>query len=248
VLDMSSTSEPRRLDLRRLAHACSNCSLSELCLPLGLSRDDIDRLDEVVDTIGPLHAGDHVFRVGDPFRSLYAVRSGLIKTYVVDEDGHEKVLGFHLPGELVGFDAIFPDRHECNAVILDTTTACRLPYHELSGLASEVPNLQKQLFRLMSKDINDSHAIPAELPADARMANFLMSLSNRLHSRGYSATHFVLAMPRRDIANFLNLAIETVSRVLSRFQESGLIQIDRREVRILDRDRLQSACRQHAGR
>lgn len=245
---MADGAQTSRVDFRRLAHACSSCSLAELCLPLGLPKVDIDRLDDVVDTIGPLHGGDHLFRVGDEFRSLYAVRSGMVKTYVIDEDGHERVLGFHLPGELVGFDAIYPNHHECNAVALDTAMACRLPYHELSSLATEVPSLQRQLFRLMSKDISESHAVPVELPADARMANFLMSLSNRLHSRGYSASHFVLAMPRRDIANYLNLAIETVSRILSRFQEQELVKIDRREIRILDRERLHALCRHHSNR
>jgi CRP/FNR family transcriptional regulator len=185
-----------------------------------------------------LHDGDHLFRVGDAFRALFAVRSGYVKTYVVDEAGQEQVLGFHLPGELVGLDAIYPQRHQCNAVALDTMTVCEMPYAEITRLASEVPSLQQQMFRLMSKDIGSAFMLAGDHTAEERLAAFLMSLSQRLKLRGYSDTHLVLAMPRRDIANYLRLATETVSRVLTRFEKDGLIAVERRDIRILDAARL----------
>lgn len=228
---------------QRLRKVCSNCSLSELCLPMGLDRIDVERLDSVVAPEGPLHNGDHLYRAGDRFQAIYAVRSGYLKTYVVDDTGREQVLGFHLPGELVGLDAIYPARHQCNAMALDTATVCKLPYDQLSDLAGHIPSLQKQMFRLLSKDIHAGHVQSGDFTAEERLAGFLLSMSARLKQRGYSSTHFILAMPRRDIANYLRLATETVSRVFKRFQDDKLIAVERREIRLLDVPRLEEMCR-----
>ncbi|MDX1442317.1 MAG: fumarate/nitrate reduction transcriptional regulator Fnr [Gammaproteobacteria bacterium] len=227
----------------RLKKRCSNCSLSELCLPMGLDRIDVEQLDDVVDQSSPMHAGDHLYRKGDGFKALYAVRSGYLKTYIVDETGREQVLGFYLPGELVGLDAIYPEKHQCNAVALDTATVCELPYEKLSDLAEHLPSLQKQMFRLLSKDITSSQALTGDFTAEERLAAFLLGMSARLKVRGYSPTHFLLAMPRRDIANYLRLATETVSRVFKRFQKEGLIEVDRRDIRLLDLERLDAISR-----
>lgn len=226
------------LDLARLRQACSTCSLAELCVPMGLKHEDVERLEVIVSPRGPLHEGDHLFRVGDSFRAIYAVRSGSLKTYAIDELGREHVLGFHLPGELVGLDAIYPGKHQCNAMSLDTSTVCELPYADITSLASQVSSLQQQLFRLLSKDISVSHSLSGDFTAEERVAAFLLSLSARLKARGYSETRFVLAMPRRDIANYLRLATETVSRVFTRFEQDGLIRVDRRDVELLDLKRL----------
>lgn len=226
------------LDLGQLKRVCSTCSLGELCLPMGLDHADISRLEDIVATRGPLHEGDHLFRVGEPFRALYAVRSGHVKTYLVDDDGGEQVLGFHLPGELVGLDAIYPNAHQCNAMVLDTASVCEMPYADVARLALEVPGLQQQMFRLMSKDIGGAFHLAGDHTAEERLASFLLSLSSRLKARGYSSTHLILAMPRRDIANYLRLATETVSRVFTRFEKDGLIAVERREVRIRDAERL----------
>jgi CRP/FNR family transcriptional regulator len=228
---------------QRLRRVCSNCSLAELCLPMGLDRLDVERLDDVVAPEGPLRGGEHLYRSGDPFQAIYAVRSGYIKTYVNDDTGREQVLGFHLPGELVGLDAIYPERHQCNAVALDTATVCKLPYEQIAELAGKIPSLQKQMFRLLSKDIHAGHVHSGDFTAEERLSGFLMSMSARLKQRGYSSTHFLLAMPRRDIANYLRLATETVSRVFKRFQDEGLIAVERREIRLLDMPRLEQACR-----
>ena len=236
----SQSVENLDVELRKM---CSSCSLAELCLPVGLDRESLGRLDSLVTRDAPLHAGDHLYKKGDPFDALYAVRSGYLKSYTVDESGREQVLGFYLPGELLGLDAIYPERHQCNAVALDTASVCRLPYEDLSTLAGQVPGLQKQMFRLLSKDIHDSHSLAGDFTAEERLAAFLLSLSARLKLRGYSPTHFMLAMPRRDIANYLRLATETVSRVFKRFQQEGLIAVDRRDIRLLDIERLDDLAR-----
>lgn len=237
-LTASRPGSPDRFSLRRLRQACSDCSVHELCLPLGLDRPEMERLEGLVERVGPLHENDHLYRVTDPFQHIFAVRSGTVKTYVNDEQGREHVLGFHIPGELVGLDAIYPEEHQCNAMAVDTVLACRLSYNELTSLAGKLPGLQKQLFRLMSKDIGVKSAQQSELGAEERVGAFLLDWSSRLKKRGYAANHFILSMPRRDLANYLALAPETVSRVFRRFQDQGLIQVDRREVRLLAPERL----------
>ncbi len=229
--------------LAQLRSACSRCSLARLCLPMGLSESQTCRLDNLVEPSAPLHADDHLFRIDDPFTTIYAVRSGCFKSYVVDGEGREQVLGFHLPGELMGLDAIYTHRHRRNAVALDTGTVCKLPYADLTRLATEMPQLQQQIMRLLSKDISTLENMVADHTADERLAGFLLGLSSRYHHRGFSATRFRLAMPRRDIANYLRLAPETVSRILARFQADGLIAVERRDMELLDTERL----RQTAG-
>ena len=233
---MSQTLEQPHLD--QLRNLCSTCSLSRLCVPMGLAEADVEQLDNIVQQGRPLRAGEHLFRANDPFNAIYAVRSGCFKSYIVDSEGHEQVLGFHLPGELLGLDAIYPEHHRCSAVALDTGSVCTLPYSQLTQLAARVPGLQSQIFRLLSKDISNYVELAADHTADERLAGFLLSLSARFRRRGYSATRFRLIMPRRDIANYLRLATETISRVLARFQHNGLIQVERRDVELLDLDGL----------
>lgn len=239
-MTQSRTGTASELSLHALRQVCSSCSLRELCVPMGLPREDMDRLDELVERRGPFRGGEHLFRVGEPFSQLYAVRSGVFKSYALDEDGKEQVLGFHLPGELMGLDAIHPGTHRCAAMALDTAQVCALPFDELSELAQEVPALQATLFRLLSKEISDKSELAADHTAEQRIASFLLALSRRYKLRGYSAAEFVLTMHRRDIANYLRLATETVSRVFKRFQDSGWIAVDRRHVRLLDTDALKA--------
>lgn len=224
---------------RAAAHtACSNCSLARLCLPTGLGHDDLERMDDLVKRSEPLHEGDHLYRVGDRFDAVYAVRSGTFKVYTVDSEGREHVLGFHLPGELMGLKAIYPQHHITNAVALDTSTVCVLPYNELTSLASTMPSLQSQLVRLMSKDLAEAVTLAGDFTAEERLAAFLTGLSRRFAQRGFSAREFNLTMSRRDIANYLRLAPETVSRVFARFEKDKLISVDRRAVTLLDPERL----------
>jgi CRP/FNR family transcriptional regulator len=218
---------------------CSTCAFSHACLSQGMDKSQLMDLHMLVEHIGPLHAGDHVFREGDPFEAIAAVRAGTVKTYTIDRDGREHVLGFHLPGELIGLNAIAEDRFPCNAIALDTVTLCRFSFPKISVLAARLPRLQQTLFQLLSRDIGTASMLAGDWSADERMAAFLVRLSRRLAARGFSAERFQLTMSRTDIANYLRLAPETVSRVLKRFNDEGLIQVDRREVELADRKRLE---------
>ncbi|MDR6840039.1 helix-turn-helix domain-containing protein [Pseudoxanthomonas sacheonensis] len=242
---MSGTAFPR-LDSKVLAddgdvlRFCSTCAFSQACLSEGMDKSALMDLHVLVEHVGPLHAGEHVFREGDPFEAIAAVRAGTVKTYVVDRDGHEQVLGFHLPGEVIGLNAIDGDRYPCNAVALDTVMLCRFSFPKISVLAARLPGLQQHLFRLMSRDIGRASLLAGDYSADQRMAAFLIGLSQRLAARGFSPDRFQLTMARTDIANYLRLAPETVSRVLKRFQDDGLLQVDRRELELLDRKQLEA--------
>ena len=242
---MSGTPFPR-LDSKILANDgdmlrfCSTCAFSQACLSEGMDKTALMDLHVLVEHVGPLHAGDHVFREGDPFEAIAAVRAGTVKTYVIDRDGHEQVLGFHLPGEVIGLNGIDGDRYPCNAVALDTVMLCRFSFPRISVLAARLPGLQQHLFRLMSRDIGRASLLAGDYSADQRMAAFLVGLSRRLSARGFSPDRFQLTMARTDIANYLRLAPETVSRVFKRFQDEGLIQVDRREVELLERTKLET--------
>jgi CRP/FNR family transcriptional regulator len=219
---------------------CSTCAFSQACLSQGMDKSSLRDLHMLVEHVGPFHAGDHVFREGDPFEAIAAVRAGTVKTYSVDRDGREHVLGFHLPGEVIGLNAIAGDRYPCNAVALDTVTLCRFSFPQISVLAARLPGLQQHLFRLLSRDIGNASLLAGDWTADERMAAFLIGLSRRLAARGFSPDRFQLTMARTDIANYLRLAPETVSRVLKRFQDDGLVAVDRRELELVDRSRLQT--------
>ena len=211
---------------------CSTCAFSRACLSQGMDKASLRDLHMLVEHVGPLHAGDHVFREGDPFEAIAAVRAGTVKTYTIDRDGREHVLGFHLPGEVIGLNAIDGDRYPCNAVALDTATLCRFSFPKISLLATQLPGLQQTLFRLLSRDIGTASLLAGDWSADERMAAFLVGMSRRLAARGFSPQRFQLTMGRGDIANYLRLAPETVSRVLKRFQDEGLVRVDRRELEL----------------
>ena len=219
---------------------CSTCAFSHACLSQGMDKASLRDLHMLVEHIGPFHAGDHVFREGDPFEAIAAVRAGTVKTYSIDRDGREHVLGFHLPGEVIGLDGIDGDRYPCNAVALDTVTLCRFSFPQISVLATKVPGVQQTLFRLLSRDIGTASLLAGDWTADERMAAFLVGLSRRLAARGFSPDRFQLTMARTDIANYLRLAPETVSRVLKRFQQDGLLAVDRREVELVGREALEA--------
>lgn len=219
---------------------CSTCAFSRTCVAEGMDKASLQDLDVLLEHVGPLHAGEHIFREGDRFDTIAAVRAGTVKTYVVDRDGHEHVLGFHLPGEVIGLNAIDGDHYPCNAVALDTVMLCKFSFPKIALLARRLPGLQKQLFRLLSRDIGRAALLAGDWSADLRMAAFLVGMSRRLAARGFSPNRFQLTMVRTDIANYLRLAPETVSRVLRRFQEEGLLQVDRRELEIVKRAPLEA--------
>lgn len=218
--------------------ACSQCALGQLCLPRGLDDRQTRQFEQIVHRSRPIQPGEHLFRAGDEFRSVAAVRTGCFKSYVVDAEGEEQVLGFHFPGEIVGLDAIHSARHLASVAALDTSAVCSLGFDSVSDMARRMPELQAELFRVMSGRIIELETIAGDLSADQRLATFLLGVGERFGRRGYSASEFNLAMSRRDIASYLRLATETVSRVLARFQDQRLIEVDRKSVRILDADGL----------
>ena len=222
---------------------CGTCAFAPVCLPAGYDKTALAELHCLIEHVGPFPAGTHVFRVNDPFLAVYAVRAGMVKTFVVDDEGREQVQGFFLPGELVGLSGIYPAHYVSNAVTLDTTTVCRFSFPAIATLATRIPSLQEQLFRLLSKDIGSAALLAGDFSADERLAAFLIGLSDRFSARGMSAARFRLSMSRADIANYLRLATETVSRVLRRFQDERLIEVDRREVEIRDLPRMRHLAR-----
>lgn len=208
---------------------------------MGLDAEDVERLEDIVKRARPLHRGDFLFRDGDRFRSLYVVKTGSVKTFAPSAEGGEQVLGFHLPGELIGLDAIDKDAHICSAKVLETAAVCEVPFARLEELTATIPSLQHQMFRLLSKEIahdTEMLLLLGKKSAEERLASFLLSMSKRLQKRGLSATDFHLSMSRHEIGNYLGLAVETVSRLFTRFQDDGLMQVDRKHIQLNDIDAL----------
>ncbi len=224
--------------MRALPQAhCKDCSLSALCLPLSLNLDDMDALDEIVKRGRPLKKGDYLFRQGDNFSSVFAVRSGALKTFSLSDTGEEQITGFHLPSELVGLSGMDNELYPVSAQALETTSICEIPFDRLDDLSVQLPQLRRQLMRLMSREIRDDQQMMLLLSkktADERIATFLVNLSARFRARGFSANQFRLSMSRNEIGNYLGLAVETVSRVFTRFQQNNLLEAEGKEVRILD--------------
>ncbi|WP_426700880.1 helix-turn-helix domain-containing protein [Rhodanobacter sp. Col0626] len=213
---------------------CGTCAFSSACIAAGYDKPELAELQCLVEHVGPFRAGEHVFRTGDAFRAIYAVRGGTVKTRTIDKEGREQVLGFYLPGEVIGLNAIYPEHFPCDAVALDTTFFCRFSFPAMSALASRIPAVQQHLFRMLSKELGAASTLAGDHGADERVAAFLMDLAGRYAARGFSATRFHLGMSRGDIANYLRLAAETVSRVLGRFRAQNLIRIEGRELELLD--------------
>ena len=228
--------------LPQIKVACSDCSLRSLCLPFGLDGEELDKLDKIIKRPRPLQRSQRLYHPGDEFRSLYVVRSGSLKTYTTTSTGEQQITGFHLPGELVGLDGVSTDAYSCTAEALETTSVCELPFSKLESLSGQINGLQRQLHRLMSKEILAEQQLLLQLgkmSAEARVAAFLLSVSMRLHQRGFSPTEFNLTMTRTDIGNYLGMAVETVSRQFTSFQEQGIIKASRKHIQVLEMTKLQ---------
>ena len=219
---------------------CSQCSLGKLCLPVGLDPGDMHRLEDIIESSKSYKQSESVYRAGDEFRKIYAVKSGLFETVATDANGNEHIIGFHLPGELFGLDAIYSGRYISTPVAVTSSVACSIEYSELSQLATKLPSLQNQLMCLMSKEVHSSHSGVGEYTAEQKIAGFILSLSMRYQQRGYSATRFQLLMPRKDIASYLSMAPETVSRMFRRLVSDGILEIHQTEVNIKDMDHLKA--------
>lgn len=229
--NLSLSGEPR----------CDSCSLSSLCLPLSLDLKDISQLDKIIKRRQPLKKGEHLFHQGQEFSSVYAVRSGSIKNYLMTNDGEEQITNFHLPSELVGLDGLDCETYQISAKALETTTVCEIPFTRLQELAEQLPDLRQQILSCMSKELRDDKQMMVLLSkknAEQRVASFILNLSARFKRRGYSPHTFRMPMSRNEIGNYLGLAVETVSRVFTRFQSLGILDVNGKEVHITNRELL----------
>lgn len=221
--------------------ACSNCNLRELCMPVGFNQAEMEKLDTVVKTRRRIKQGDLLFGDGDTFTSLYAIRTGVFKTSVSSEDGREQVIGFQMAGEIVGLDGIVNDLHSCNAVALEDSDVCVMPFVTVEELSREFPELQRHVHKIMSREIvreNKVMMLLGNMRAEERLAAFLLNLVQRLHARGYSQSEIVLRMTREEIGSYLGMKLETVSRTFSKFSDEGIIEVKQRYVRIIKAEEL----------
>ncbi len=237
IVGAISLERPPSLGLEPFKVACSNCNLRELCLPLGMNAQQMEKLDSLVAVRRRVARGDVLFRTGDVFQSLHAVRTGFFKSCVSSEDGRDQVTGFHMAGELLGLDGIGSDRHTCDAVALEDSQVCVIPYHQLEDLSREFPDLQRQFHKIMSREIVRDHGVMlllGSMRAEERLAAFLLNLTQRLQMRGFSSHSLILRMTREEIGSYLGLKLETVSRTFSKVQEDGVLEVRQRHIRVLD--------------
>ena len=221
--------------LAELKTACANCNVREICQPAGLTPEELERLDALVEVRRKIKRGDALYRSGEPFNALYAVRSGFFKSRVTYEDGRDQVTGFSMAGEILGMDGIGQGTHNCDAVALEDSEVCAIPYARLEELSREITSLQRHFHKIMSREIVRESGVMMLLGvmrAEERIAAFLLNLSQRLNARGYSPLEFHLRMTREEIGSYLGLKLETVSRAFSRFHKDGLIEVEQKFVRI----------------
>ena len=241
-LDTSDTREhTSRMNPVAIKVACSNCNLRELCMPLGLNQDELDRIDSLVAVRRKVKRGTTLFRNGEPFTALYAIRTGFFKTSLTTEDGRDQVTGFQMAGEIIGLDGIVNDQHSCDAVALEDAEVCEMPYSRIEELSREVTALQRHVHKIMSREIVREHGVMlllGSMRAEERLAAFLLNLVQRLHARGFSPLELILRMTREEIGSYLGLKLETVSRTFSKFVEDGIVEVKQRHIRILDTEAL----------
>jgi len=227
--------------------SCGDCRLGELCLPIALDAAEITRLDEIVKRGRPLKKGDYLYRQGDEFKAIYAIRAGSFKCFKTAwEDGEEQVTGLYLPGEIVGMDGISSNQHDSSAIALETGSVCEIPFSQLEGLSTKIPSLQGRFFRLMGQEIAKDQQMLTLLSsnsAEERVAALLLSISSRNARRHLSPTQFRLPVTRAEIGSYLGLTLETVSRIFSRLQKQEIIEIDNKELRIANMDELKKIAR-----
>jgi CRP/FNR family transcriptional regulator len=249
TLNLIPSPTPGPVDAQTIKVACSNCNLRELCLPVGLTAEEQVRVDEIVATRRKVKRGTALFRNGEAFHSLFAIRTGFFKTCIAAEDGRDQVTGFQMAGEIMGLDGIVNDRHTCDAIALEDAEVCIMPFDRIGELAQEVSALQRHLHRIMSREIVREHGVMlllGSMRAEERLAAFLLNLVQRLHARGFSSSELVLRMTREEIGSYLGMKLETVSRTFSKFAEDGIIAVRQRQVRILDAQALRRIVNQQA--
>lgn len=222
----------------------SNCSLPELCLPIGLHPSEIDKLNALVSTKRRFKRGECLYRTGDKFDSLYAIRNGFFKTNLLSDDGREQVTGFYMAGEIMGMDGIDSEAYTCDAVALEDSEVCIIPFSKLEQLSREMQTFQHHFHQIMSREIVREHSVImllGSMRAEERLAAFLINLSQRFLTRGYSPSEFNLRMTREEIGSYLGLKLETVSRIFSKFQKKGLISTQQKHIAIKNIEGLKNA-------
>jgi len=226
-----------------LRAACSQCSLHELCLPVGLDAADMEEVDRLVSTRRKVHRGASLFHAGDPFSALYAVRYGFFKSFITTTDGRDQVTGFYMTGEILGMDGIGSERHTCTLMALEDSEVCVMPFARVEEMSRAVEPLQRHFHKIMSREIVRDQGVMlllGSMRAEERLAAFLLNLSQRFLRRGFSATEFVLRMTREEIGSYLGMKLETVSRLFSRFHDEELIEVRQKHVRIRDPEGLRA--------
>jgi CRP/FNR family transcriptional regulator, anaerobic regulatory protein len=216
---------------------CSTCPMRSLCMPSGLTAAELERIEALICPSRTIRHGESLYRAGDSFQSLYVVRAGSFKTIVMHRDGHEQVTGFHLPGDALGLDGVCSDQHSCDAIAIEDSKACNIPFHLLEAICREMKVLQQHVHRLLGNEIVRESKIMmllGTMSADQRLAAFLLNLSDRLKARGYSPAEFNLRMTREEIGSYLGMKLETVSRMFSKFQKDGLVDTRGKQISILD--------------
>lgn len=210
-------------------------------MPIGLNAEDLERIDQMVAVRRKVKRGTTLFRNGEAFTALYAIRIGFFKTSIASEDGRDQVTGFQMAGEIIGLDGIVNDQHTCDAVALEDAEVCVMPFDQIESLSREVRPLQRHLHKIMSREIVREHGVMlllGSMRAEERLAAFLLNLVQRLHARGFSQSELILRMTREEIGSYLGLKLETVSRTFSKFVEDGIVEVKQRHVRILDTEAL----------
>ncbi len=222
---------------------CQTCGLHDLCLPAGLNPTEMEQLDGIVNRKRSMKRGNYLYRAGGGLQSLYAVRTGFLKTCVLHDDGREQVAGFHMMGELVGMDAIGTGRHISDAIALEDSEVCEIPFGDFERLSRDLLALQQHFHRIMSREIARDYGVMlllGSMRAEERLATFLLNLSQRFAARGYSSTRFILRMTREEIGSYLGLKLETVSRAFSHFQSEDIVAVQNKNIEIKNIERLRA--------
>ena len=243
-MNLTKKTDSRVISIKDFS-SCSYCSVRRLCLPVSVEKEEVEVIDDLVVDRPQLKKSEYLFHVGDKFQSLYAIKSGAVKTFGSTRDGREQITGFHFAGELIGLDAIGNNIHNCNAAALEKTVVCAMPYKSIEDIGTQIPSIQQEITRLMSKEIrNDEEMLMAMggMRAEQRVACFLYNLYRRLLTRSNDKNTVRLPMTREEIGNYLGLSLETVSRRMSSLQDDGIIKVNNRLIALLDIDALQKLC------
>ena len=239
--ELTRVIENARMNKETIKVACSNCNLRELCMPMGLSAQELQRVDELVAVRRTVKRGTSLFHNGEKFTSLYAIRTGFFKTSVNTEDGRDQVTGFQMAGEIIGLDGIVNEQHTCDAIALEDAEVCVLPFDRIEEISREVNSLQRHVHKIMSREIVREHGVMlllGSMRAEERLAAFLLNLVQRLQARGFSKSELILRMTREEIGSYLGMKLETVSRTFSKFADDGIVEVKQRHIHICDADAL----------